>query len=199
MSAFQKYLRAVSRTKCPRRSNLTEKNYAQVVQAWEAMARGSVSTFDNLYLHDSYLDIERKVLLALSPEVTESLNPELSALHFLETLSDLDVLHVDHVSLHDRLTLKIAARDSTMSLSLRNQTSNTIFAFRELRKEAKELGAVEVDLYSFSVDPEQCRRANQIDLLIPYGKHWGAMERAEILRREILRQGFETLTDFEPR
>lgn len=195
MSVFQKYLRAVSKTRCPRRKNLTAKNYARVVQAWRDMTRGSTSPFENLYLHDSYLDVERKILLALSSESTRALNPELSALHYLETLSELDVLHVNHVGLQDRLALKIAVQDPAMNLSLRNQTSNTIAAFGELRKAAKELGAIEVDLYARLEDPAQYKLAEKVDFLIPYGKHWAAMEKAENFRREILRRGFKTIVD----
>lgn len=192
MSVFLNYLKAVTRTSAPRRKGLTPEVHAEAVKAWRRMRDGRTSPIDNVYLHVSSMlgTSDMEVLMVLHASTAVDMDDVLPALHYLETLSDLDVLHIDQVNIVERLILKQASRDRTMALNLRNQTSNAIMAFKELREKVRSLEAVEIDLLSRHESPDKLKYAEQIMSYFALGDRSFAQRKAAQVCYKVLLDDF---------
>lgn len=194
MSAFQSYLKAVNSSSAPKRKGLEPEVHAEAVKAWKRMRDGWTSPIENVYLHESTsngMTAERKIFVVFERMAAVSVDHTLPALHYLETLSDLGVLHIDHVSLLDRVLLKLAAREKGMALNLRNQTSNCITAFNEIREQIRSLDAVEVDLLSRHEKTDQVHRAERVLDYFTVGDRAVAQREAKTICDEILKADFD--------
>lgn len=153
MTVFQKYLEAVRKTGAPKQNGVDDLIYAKMQLAYAAMLDDVYSSSDAAYLHESSLGRDRKILLVISPLrgkwLPDSVLSRLAALAYLERLNELEVNLMDHLSVVDRVKLKFSVSFQTESISLRNQTSNSIVAFAELSEALTQFSGVHsIDMYS---------------------------------------------------